>query len=561
MRAVPFLAAFVVSSSAAGAAGAGTITAVGNVKALTDANQVLGVVGTGNFNEGPATGPVPLNVYSAQGLTWVEGLLSAALPGVTNTGTAVQPQYTIQYDSFFPAPIKGQGTHTGAATLYAGVATFSVAVTQVGLTASFNGTQHLTVWDKTGTMLGQVTWMPAADSSFVGIDTMGVPIAMVAYCTRDLWVGMPYDTSGIATIDDSWVWAAGAGNKCLADQQCDDGNPCTTDTCDVATGTCSYTNNKVGCSTGNACTMFDTCAGGVCVPGPNKPNGSACTDANLCMQNHVCMNGMCIASNPVTCTALDGCHMVGACVPSTGLCTNPVKVDGSACDDMNPCTKTDTCMGGVCMGTSPVMCPAPDSCHLPTTCDMTSGMCNNAALPDGTACDDGNACTQTDTCMAGVCVGGNPVDCTVKDQCHLMGMCDPTSGTCTSTNKTDGTACDDGNACTKADACQGGTCVGTKVTCAAMDSCHAAGTCDPMAGCSNPELPDGTLCPGGTCESGVCMRSSSGTGGAAATSSGSSGGHTPSKSGGCGCGVAGSQAGGAAAAALLLALAARRKRR
>jgi hypothetical protein len=49
---------------------------------------------------------------------------------------------------------------------------------------------------------------------------------------------------------------------------------------------------------------------------------------------------------------------------------------------------------------------------------------------NGTACDDGNACTQTDTCQAGVCTGGNPVTCTALDQCHTAGTCNPTTGIC-----------------------------------------------------------------------------------------------------------------------------------
>jgi hypothetical protein len=571
MRIVPFALTSLAVLSLGGAARAGTLTAVGNVQALNNIAQVIGIIGTGNFDEGPTIGSVPLNVYTPQGLTWISGSLSLALPGVTNTGTAFQPQYETGLDSsYFPAPIKGGGTHTGAYTYFAGVAKFSVLVTQVGLTASENGTQYLTVWDKNGTMLGQVTWTPAADSSFIGIDSQGVPIAMVAYGNHDVWAGQPYGVGGSTIIDDSWVWAAGTGSgKCFTNQQCDDANPCTTDTCDTTMGTCSYTNNTASCNTGDPCTMNDTCSGGVCVAGPSKPDGTSCPIGNLCMMTHTCMAGVCQASNPITCTALDSCHLAGVCDPSTGICNNPVKVDGTACNDNNLCTQTDTCKAGVCSGTSPVMCPAPDSCHMAGTCDMTSGMCVNPALPDGTACDDNNACTQTDSCMNGKCVGANPVDCTVKDQCHVQAMCDPTSGMCMNTAKMDGTACDDGNACTTPDTCQAGTCVGIKITCSAMDACHMAGTCDPMVGCSNPQAPDGTACPEGTCNAGVCVKSSGngggGTGGStSASTSSSSGAHFPQKTGGCGCGlvpIEGAPAGGASASALLLAFALRRRRR
>jgi MYXO-CTERM domain-containing protein len=324
---------------------------------------------------------------------------------------------------------------------------------------------------------------------------------------------LPYGVGGSTIIDDSWVWAAGTGsNKCFTNQQCDDGNPCTTDTCNTTMGTCSYTNNTAACSVGNPCTMNDTCSGGVCVAGPNQPDGTSCPSGNLCMMTHTCMAGVCQSSNPVTCTALDGCHLVGVCNPANGMCTNPVKVDGSACDDKNLCTQTDSCKAGVCTGSSPVMCPAPDSCHTAGMCDMTTGMCVNPALPDGTACDDNNACTQADTCM-------------------------------------------------------NGTCVGIKITCSAMDACHMAGTCDPMVGCSNPQASDGTPCPEGTCNAGVCVKSSgtggSGAGGSTSASTSSGGVHVPQKSGGCGCRLAEASpfSGGASASALLLALALRRRRR
>jgi MYXO-CTERM domain-containing protein len=118
------------------------------------------------------------------------------------------------------------------------------------------------------------------------------------------------------------------------------------------------------------------------------------------------------------------------------------------------------------------------------------------------------------------------------------------------------------------DTCQAGTCIGIKITCAAMDACHLAGACDPMVGCSNPQAPDGTLCgtAGATCNAGVCVMSSGNGGGSSgptsASASSSGGVHFPQKTGGCGCGLAEeATSGGASASALLLALALRRRRR
>ena len=51
---------------------------------------------------------------------------------------------------------------------------------------------------------------------------------------------------------------------------CDDGNPCTDDTCDPATG-CQHAANTASCSDGSECTLADQCNGGQCQPGPRRP--------------------------------------------------------------------------------------------------------------------------------------------------------------------------------------------------------------------------------------------------------------------------------------------------
>ncbi|MBZ5637401.1 MAG: hypothetical protein LAO51_01445 [Acidobacteriia bacterium] len=90
--------------------------------------------------------------------------------------------------------------------------------------------------------------------------------------------------------------------------------------------------------------------------------------------------------------------------------------EGGACSDGNACTQTDTCHNGGCVGANPVICPAPDPCHDAGTCVTGTGICSNPAKPNGTACDDGILCTDGDTCQAGTCVGGPlippPVDTT-----------------------------------------------------------------------------------------------------------------------------------------------------
>ncbi len=79
------------------------------------------------------------------------------------------------------------------------------------------------------------------------------------------------------------------------------------------------------------------------------------------------------------------------------------------CNDGSACTATDTCQGGACTGADSVTCSALDQCHDVGTCDPVSGLCSNPAKPEGAACDDGESCTGPDQCTAGAC--GGPQSC------------------------------------------------------------------------------------------------------------------------------------------------------
>jgi hypothetical protein len=113
------------------------------------------------------------------------------------------------------------------------------------------------------------------------------------------------------------------------------------------------------------------------------------------------------------------------------MCSNPTATNGTDCNDGNACTRADDCMAGVCVGTNPVTCTASDQCHVAGTCSPSTGMCSNPTATNGTLCNDGNGCTQTDTCSAGVCTGASPVTCSASDSCHTAGACVPATGMCT----------------------------------------------------------------------------------------------------------------------------------
>jgi hypothetical protein len=121
----------------------------------------------------------------------------------------------------------------------------------------------------------------------------------------NLQFGSPALTAGPTGNKIGWLGFPTA-DSCVTSADCQDGNPCTTDTCNE-TGQCEYTDNTFGCDDGDACTTSDACSAGNCVGGPPLN----------CEDDDLCTNDDC---NPAT-----GCTHTAVC-----------------CDDGDPCTD-DTC--------------------------------------------------------------------------------------------------------------------------------------------------------------------------------------------------------------------------
>jgi len=101
-------------------------------------------------------------------------------------------------------------------------------------------------------------------------------------------------------------------------------------------------------------------------------------------------------------------------------------------------------------------------------------------------CDDGLYCNGTETCQAGVCKPGTPVECSgLGDQCN-SGICDETLDQCVVQPKPDGTACDDGLYCNTGETCQTGVCSGGSArTCDDSNTCTADSCNESLDKCEN----------------------------------------------------------------------------
>ena len=235
--------------------------------------------------------------------------------------------------------------------------------------------------------------------------------------------GTPCDDFDSCSATDACAGGICTGTGMAEDgTACDDGSACTqTDTC--AAGVC-VGSDPIVCIASGQCHDAGVCdsATGICSD-PAKADGTPCDDDNACTQADTCVGGSCTGANPVICPAADQCHLPRTCRKSTGTCTNKDADDGTPCDDGNACTREDRCIDGECIGKNPVTCTALDACHVAGVCDPTSGECSNPAAADGLACDDRDACTESDACVAGACIGHSAPDSDGDGVCDILDLC------------------------------------------------------------------------------------------------------------------------------------------
>ena len=303
-----------------------------------------------------------------------------------------------------------------------------------------------------------------------------------------------------------------SGGACIGGPalDCDDGNVCTDDSCDSASG-CVNTNNTASCDDGDACTTNDACSGGACLSGApldcddgdvctddscesssgcvNSNNTASCEDGIFCNGAELCAGSICGAGTPVDCDdgvvcTADSCNEgTDTCdhVPDDVICTNDLFCDGAeTCDSLLGCRG----------GTDP--CPGQD-------CDEDTDTCIVVECQSDVDCDDSLFCNGVEACVSGTCQPGPPVDCgdgvaCTVDSCNeATDSCDhvPNDADCDN-----GMFCDGAETCDSATGCQAGTPVDCNdgVACT-DDSCNeAADSCDHVpndGNCDNALFCDG----------------------------------------------------------------------
>lgn len=246
--------------------------------------------------------------------------------------------------------------------------------------------------------------------------------------------GLPAETGG-----------GGSAATCEGAAQCDDKNPCTTDTCspdglcefNAIDGTAPDGEQIVGdcktveCSAGKSQTVNDDgdteddgedCTVDACLAGvathDEAPNGTACTDTLGHTGN--CAAGKCLVScsDMMPCPDFGPCATV-ACDAGTGTCITTPLPDGIPTPGV--VQTAGDCHVHICK--SGVDFDKVDDSDVPVTpTDCDSEACNNG-VPSNPSKDDDNPCS-TSPVGAGFCEAG------VCNECNVVKHCPVTNNPC-----------------------------------------------------------------------------------------------------------------------------------
>ena len=329
--------------------------------------------------------------------------------------------------------------------------------------------------------------------------------------------------AGTSCTDDN---ACNGAESCNAGGACmpgtapalDDQNPCTTDTCDPATGV-AHTPVVAGtsCADGNACNGAELCdSSGECSPGTPPPTddgnpctadacdpasgvshtpvaaGTSCADSNFCNGAEACdSGGTCASGSPLETDDGNPCT-ADSCVPAEGVQHIPVSA-GTSCVDATVCNGAETCDGiGACSPGTPLTTDDANPCTA-DACDPVTGV-NHAPVATGTSCSDADLCNGAEVCNAsGSCTAGTPLIVDDANPC-TADACDPVAGV-SHAPLAAGTACSDADPCNGTESCNAsGQCASTGVSEVDDFNPCTVDTCDATNGIQHTPVAAGISC-------------------------------------------------------------------
>jgi hypothetical protein len=248
---------------------------------------------------------------------------------------------------------------------------------------------------------------------------------------------------------------------CTGDADCDDGNVCTRDTCDLSSNHCEYT---------------------------PRPEGTECGDKKSCR------NGRCRCARLQEPCRKDGFLPGDCCNPDENLTVcRPSPLGDTRCCRWydSTCTENSQCCSGACR--SSVCCiPAGEAC------DIASGRCCGSAV-----CNKGICCTpaaKSTTCQ-GKC-GTVTNNCGQRIDCG----CCPLQAACTDANQ----CCQNPPTKCASNGAKVACCRGSGYGCTGNDDCCGAGLCKggSRPTCCQPLQAtcgrSGDCCGAAICRSGRC---------------------------------------------------------
>ena len=351
-------------------------------------------------------------------------------------------------------------------------------------------------------------------------------------CTQDICNGVSVSCTHPAVASPGTTVCRASGGACDPQEFCS-GTTCPADlkstavcrpstdaicdpaeSCDGVTNTCpadTLAANGMSCAADTHACTTDVCQSGACAH-PSNMGGTQCGPVASCVNSSTlqprgtCVNGQqdCPVPPTITCSSVcasgacdGGCTSDANCnagfyCNASGACAHKNYGDSCAPSDCfggaGGCRQCDVtgsgnnfCVDGVCCNSACGGGSTTD-CVSCNAAPATKGTCSNQT---GTVCSDGTACTSGETCSSGVC--GSPistVSCSALDQCHVAGVCNSGTGTCSNPNAAAGTPCG-----------AAATCQPDGVTLVAASACNASGTCVP----ATPASCAPNLCAGGAC--------------------------------------------------------------